>query len=249
MTRKQQLLVALVGAIVPTWTLGLLPIGPAPANAATQDKADAAKAEAQRHATKNLMHLALAMHEYHDAHGTFPPSALVSKDGKALLSWRVLLLPHLDGAALFQEFKLAEPWDSAHNIKLLAKMPKVFTPTWGDKKEPGMTPWQVFHGPGAGFEGTKGLRIPDFQDGTSNTILVVEGGQMVPWTKPADLLYDRKKDVPAVGCLFPDIFHYAMADGSAHVGARKCDVESLRCAIERNDGKAFDPGKLAVPAK
>jgi hypothetical protein len=246
MLRHKRMLLGLVGVMVSTMALGVLPAGSSPPS---QEKPKIMMEEAKKRATRNLMNLVLAMHNYHDANGTFPAAALVSKDGKALLSWRVLLLPYLDGAALLQEFKLNEPWDSAHNSKLMAKMPEVFAPTWGEKKEPGMTPWQVFVGPGAGFEGTKGLRIRDFVDGTSNTILVVEGAQMVPWTKPADLEYGPKKDLPGVGCMFPDIFLYAMADGSAHVGARKCDRETMRNAIVRNDGKRIDLNKLAEPAK
>ena len=48
------------------------------------------------------------------------------KDGKTLLSWRVDILPFIEQDTLYKEFHLDEPWDSEHNKKLLAKMPKVF---------------------------------------------------------------------------------------------------------------------------
>ena len=36
------------------------------------------------------------------------------------------------------------------------------------------------------------MKIPgDFPDGTSNTFLVVEAGEPVPWTKPEDLDQER----------------------------------------------------------
>src|SRR5262249_29159759 len=48
-----------------------------------------------------------------------------------LLSWRVAILPYIGQRALYQRFRLNEPWDSKHNKKLLAQMPKVFAPVCG----------------------------------------------------------------------------------------------------------------------
>ena len=55
-------------------------------------------------------------------------------------------------AALYKEFKLDEPWDSAHNIKLLAKMPAVFAAPGITTKEPFTTFYQVFTGREAAFD-------------------------------------------------------------------------------------------------
>jgi hypothetical protein len=60
--------------------------------------------------------------------------AIFSKDGKALMSWRVAILPFVGEGALYQEFHLDEPWDSPHNKALLPKMPKVFAPLAGKAK-------------------------------------------------------------------------------------------------------------------
>ena len=47
----------------------------------------------------------------------------MTMSGKPLLSWRVHLLPFLEENELYEQFKLDEPWDSPHNIKLLDQMP------------------------------------------------------------------------------------------------------------------------------
>src|SRR5205807_1793185 len=116
------------------------------------------------------------------------------------LSWRVALLPYLEQNPLYKAFKLDEPWDSAHNKTLLAQMPELFAPVAGKTKEPLSTYYQVFTGPGTVFDGPKGLRlVADIPDGTSNTILIVEAGEAVAWTRPEDVPYSPKKDLPKLG--------------------------------------------------
>src|SRR5258708_4198875 len=66
--------------------------------------------------------LGLAIHEYEGLYHSLPPAAILNREGKALLSWRVLLLPYLGQRKLFREFRLEEPWDSPHNKTLLSKM-------------------------------------------------------------------------------------------------------------------------------
>ncbi len=191
----------------------------------------------------NLRHIAIAMHNFHDTYKRFPPPAIMSKDGKPLLSWRVAILPFIEELALYNQFKLNEPWDSAHNIKLLEKMPKFFLPQGVKTKEPHTTYYQLFVGPDAWpitpQKGTlfnaAGLRMPaSFLAGTSNNIMVVEAGEAVPWTKPADLPFDAKKPLPKLGGLFKDGFHVVMGDASIRFVGRGIPERILRLVINRN---------------
>ncbi len=75
----------------------------------------------------NLKQIGLAMHNYESTFGTFPPAYIADKaTGKPLLSWRVAILPFLEQDALYKQFHLDEPWDSAHNKTLIARMPPVY---------------------------------------------------------------------------------------------------------------------------
>ncbi len=200
-----------------------------------QEQNDAARRE---RSVNILKQLALSMHRYHDAHKELPPAAYYSKDGKPLLSWRVGLLPYLGYKELYEQFHLDEPWDSAHNKKLLAQMPAELA--FGDTAKQGLTHYQVITGKGTAFDGKQGLRLPaDFPDGTSNTILIVEAKDAVPWTKPADLPYDAKKPLPRIGGLFKDGFHVALADGAVRFVSRKISERTLRFAITRDDGQVL----------
>jgi hypothetical protein len=199
------------------------------------------EAEQHRRSVNNLKQLALGMHRYHDKHKEFPTATYDDKDGKPLLSWRLALLPYLGHQDLYEQFKLEEPWDSAHNKKLLARIPDVFAPVRNAPKEKGMTYYQVFTGKGAAFDGKQGLGIAQFFDGTSNTILIIEAKDAVPWTKPADLPFDVKKPLPKLGGLFKDGFHAALADGSVRYIDRSITENTLRSAITRNGGEVLGP--------
>jgi uncharacterized protein (TIGR03067 family) len=193
----------------------------------------------------NLKQLSLALHIYNDVYKRLPGPAIVDKGGKPLLSWRVAILPYIEENALYKEFKLDEPWDSEHNKKLLARMPKLYAPVHGKTKEPHATFYQAFAGPGTAFEPGKQLRIPrDFPDGTANTIMLVEAGEAVPWTRPADVPYDPNKALPRLGGLFADGFHIALVDGSVRWVNRRFDERIFRLAVTRNDGQKIDLDKL-----
>jgi hypothetical protein len=179
-------------------------------------------------------------------HSVFPPAAITDKKGKALLSWRVAVLPYLEQQALYQQFKLDEPWDSEHNKKLALTIPKVYV----DPRVPpsvaaeGKTIYKVFVGGGAGFDPVKPRRIADFTDGTSNTFLVAAGGETVLWTKPDDIPFDPEKPVPDLSKPFPlsDLL-FAFGDGSVRAFRAdrfKTDEKTLKAYITAGGGEVIN---------
>jgi Protein of unknown function (DUF1559) len=199
----------------------------------------------------NLGTIGEAIAIFHEVHGQLP-SDIVGKDGAPLLSWRVALLPNVDGRLPYEEFKLDEPWDGPNNRHLLSFVPDSYRYSRGSKNPPGHTRYQGFVGPGAAFE-RKGLTWADFTDGRSNTLLVVEAAEPVPWTKPADLTYDPKGPLPALGGAWTKPVHFmcrevrrnpgfvaCFADGSVRFIRQSVDEKVLRALITRNGGEAVD---------
>ena len=192
---------------VPALVFGGLLALPAPA-------ADAPTKKELALASNNLKQIGLAFHNYGSNHADKWADDLTDKDGRVLLSWRVALLPDLEEEKLYKEFKLDEAWDSEHNKKLIAKMPKVYAPVRAKAKE-GETFLQRFVGKDALFnEKGSSYTIPTIPDGTSNTGLVLEAGDPVIWTKPADLPFNAKGPLPKLGGLFDGDFHIVFCDGS-----------------------------------
>jgi hypothetical protein len=176
------------------------------------------------------------MHCYNDTHGKFPPAVVYGKDGRPLYSWRVLLLPFIDQEKLYKEFKLDEPWDSPHNLELLRRMPMSFA---APGRKAALIPadhtfCHVFVGRGTAFEHPEGQRVASFINGLSSTLLIVEGGKPVPWTKPEELLYAPDSPLPDLPGPFKDILRIAFADGSVQYLKRDISESALRVLITRN---------------
>ncbi|OWK47133.1 hypothetical protein FRUB_00832 [Fimbriiglobus ruber] len=295
------------GPEVPSGPLAPNPASPLPVAAKAADgsgpRPDPAGRTAdfvQRHRSlKNLRAILIAMHAYQDTYARFPSNFV--DHGKPLLSWRVQLLPYLDCNDLFNMFKLDEPWDSEHNLKLLPKMPDVFRVGF---EPPGAThtyyqrialtgivpstaedtnilgsggpPMPGSGGPGpilpaaiaGGAPGSPGGAAPavpadgtaaaltttssepwlpsklyDIPDGTSNTLGVLEIGPAVPWTKPADYVFDVKKKTREWKPPFVNVLHAAAYDGAAYTLKPNLEDVLVRRLLGPSDGEMTPPVK------
>jgi hypothetical protein len=200
------------------------------------------EAAAASQSSNHLKQIGLAMHNYADTMGNLPPAAVCDKTGKPLLSWRVLILPYVEEEELFKQFKLDEPWDSAHNKKLLARVPKVYAIPGLTKPGGTDTHYRVFVGNGAGFDWVRGMRLPaDFPDGTSNTLLCVTAATAVPWTKPDELEFDPEKDMTKlVGLVVNGRMQFGMFDGSVRSIAKIPDKQTFHALITRGGGEVIN---------
>lgn len=140
----------------------------------------------------NQMHLAL--HNYHDTFGCFPPAFVADADGKPMHSWRVLLLPFIDQLPLYKGYRLDEPWNSPHNLQIAERLnAEMFRcPNRPRGSDPRLTNYVVIVGAGTAFPGTGVSRLEDFADGLENTILMAEiANSDILWTEPRDLVVDH----------------------------------------------------------
>jgi hypothetical protein len=199
-------------------------------------------------ATRNLKMIGLAMHNYASVNTYLPPAAICDKNGKPLLSWRVAILPFIEEQNLYTQFHLDEPWDSEHNKKLISRMPKAYVlPGDNAKHEMPSTYYRMFVGNNAITDWRRGRSLEQITSagGCSNTIMVVESADAVPWTKPEELEYDPNKPVK-LGYHFENTANVAMADGAVRVIRKGIKDEVLHDAIQYNSekrliGQILDP--------
>jgi prepilin-type processing-associated H-X9-DG protein/prepilin-type N-terminal cleavage/methylation domain-containing protein len=167
----------------------------------------------------NLKQVGLALHNFHDAHGQFPPLPVVpgsNADPNAILGWMALILPQMEQDAFYQDSVLAcrldpDPLNDPPHVGLATVVKSYVCPDDGRLLAPLPDPFQVraaftsYIGtagaipPGAhvglpGILGSEpGCRLTDVTDGTSQTIMVGERpppeALLAGWWYPAEQLY------------------------------------------------------------
>ncbi len=197
---------------------------------------------ARRTQMKNSLrqHL-LAMHNYESAHDHFPTQFSADDSGKPLLSWRVHVLPFLQQHELYKQFHLDEPWDSEHNIKLVDKMPDIFSDVRAGgvaNSKAGKTVFQVPAGKGLMFDGTKESSFRDITDGSSNTLgmIVMPQEKAVVWTQPTDWNVDLNDPTAELNVEGFEALWVAMLDGSIMEIPLPYPGEELKMLISPKDG-------------
>jgi hypothetical protein len=213
---------------------------------ASMDTLKAAVDRPRIQSMNNMKQIVLAMHNYAQANKTFPPAYTVDKEGKPLLSWRVLILPYLEQDGLYKQFHLDEPWDSEHNRKLVVNMPAFYKNSASKVAGEGKTNYLTIRGENTIFPGKKGIGFGEILDGTSNTILTVEAAdaKAVIWTKPDDFEFDADNPLKGLVGLQPGGFNAGMADGSVRFMPASIDPKTARLLFLRNDREAVDWNRI-----
>lgn len=154
----------------------------------------------------NMHQIVEALKAYDEKHGHLPPYAIRGKDDKPLLSWRVMILPQLGYKDLYNQFRLNEPWNSPHNIQLIERIPKVFQPvevlehdTQLDRSiiktrtRLGFTHIAALRGKGSVFDAQPPATASQTNE---NVLLLAEAGELIPWTKPEDVMIEENAPAP-----------------------------------------------------
>ncbi len=193
--------------------------------------------EAARRATciNHMKQIAVAMHNYHDVHGSFPPAYLADEDGKPMHSWRVLILPYMEEQFIYEQYDFDQPWDSPHNLALADMISNVYRCPSSPSVDSAETSYMMIVGPDTISDGTSASRFRDITDGTANTIMLVEVDQPLSnWMEPRDLdatqiSYEVNDGVnPGIGSPHPTVANVTFCDGSVHSIDDHTDPELIK---------------------
>jgi hypothetical protein len=220
--------VALVVLAVPC--LGVLVALLLPAVQAAREAARRAQSQ------NNVRQIVLALHNYHDAFGTLPPAVVTDANGAPLYSGRVLLLPYMEQEALYDQFDLTEPWNSAKNQPLSQTTIPTFVNPSGANQPAGQTDYLFVTGAKTVFEGTRATKFSEITDGTVNTLLVIDMKDSgISWAEPRDL--DIWKPLALPRGNHPGGNVVGMADGSVRFMSKNVAPKLLGELSTRNGGE------------
>jgi hypothetical protein len=224
----------------------------------------AAREAARRTESKNhIKQLALAMHNYHDANGSFPagthPNPQLKPEKR--LSWLVDLLPYVEFKPIYEMFDLKKGWDDPANRKA-AELPLALflNPSAGEQKVNGLPVTEYVGLAGVGADGPtlpvtspragvfaydRVTRLEDIKDGTSNTIMISEcNKELGSWAAGgrATIRALTKKpyiDGPDGLGGHPEGMQVGLADGSVRFISKSIDPTVLEALTTINGGEAI----------
>jgi len=172
----------------------------------------------------NMSRICTALERYAQDHdGLYPPQAICGPDGKALLSWRVLILPYLEHDELYRAFKLDEPWDSPHNRRLIEWMPREFLLRGGQGDREGSTYYQTI------------VYTPNDQAERGLRLLVVEARDPVPWTEPVDIIHHSGQSLPSFGGVTGTRFEGIVTYARRYSKFQSLNSMQIECNVNRSE--------------
>jgi prepilin-type processing-associated H-X9-DG protein len=196
----------------------------------------------------NLKHIGLALLNYHERYGSFPPAYIADENGKPKHSWRVLILPFMENQRLYEQYDFSEPWNGPNNRQLVGMMPKSYF-CWSSSagQNNGQTNYLAVIGPGAAWPGENNRTLSEFTDGAAQTIMVVEvANSKTNWMEPSDLHIDPFSSTPAANRKpgtagsHPGGNNVVFADGSTGCLPNDLDPQVLHAMLTVDGGETID---------
>lgn len=148
------------------------------------------------HCGNNLKQIGLALRNYWDVYGSFPPPSTYDESERPMHSWRLLIHPFLDCSATYDHYHLDEPWNSPSNRRLqddwqyVYKCPADLT-AW--KPDSAATSYVAVVGRRAywRWNGPEDPESRSSREESPDVFLVVEmANSGIGWTEPKDVRFD-----------------------------------------------------------
>jgi prepilin-type N-terminal cleavage/methylation domain-containing protein len=211
----------------------------------------------------NFRQIGLALHGYLDTNATFPPGGWELRIGinpaKRQLAWSMLILPHLEQAALYNSLNVLLAFDSRGNSSGAATILNVYMCPSSRREDPmpsgrGACDYGGMYGeritspnnpPKGAMLYDRPLRLVELRDGTSQTVIIGEDawfgdGQWINGRNVFDQAYPINKAPAFENDIRSDHPGGALglfADGSAHFLKETIEPRVLAALCTRKGGE------------
>lgn len=184
--------------------------------------------------------IGLALHNYHDVYGEFPPACTVDADGKPLHSWRTLILPYMEETQLYESIDLSKPWDDPVNQKAAQTPMSAYRCPSANYAENETTYFAIVT-PNSCLRPGQSLSFSEIPDGSSRTIIITEVplDQAVPWMSPHDadeaMIFAINEDSKLAHA--GGVFMVGVADGAVRAFTADMPIDTRRALITADGGE------------
>ena len=198
--------------------------------------------------SNHLKQIGLALQNYHDTYGCFPPAHIADSSGKPMHSWRVLILPFMEQKALYDKYRFDEPWDGPSNSKLHKEVVHTYScPSRTRRASQFETSYVVVVGRGTMWPGANAfMRYNDIADSPFDTVMVVESiDSGIHWIEPRDLelatmpLTVNGPTGPSMSSDHPNVVLALFADGHTQAVSKNTPVNIVRGLLTAGGGETI----------
>jgi len=186
----------------------------------------------------NLKQIGLALHNYADVYGAFPPAYTVDVGGTPLHSWRTLILPFLEQQQLYDSIDLSKPWDDPVIRKVGETRILAYQCPSSDAVD-SHTSYVAIVGPTTCLQPSTHRPFSEITDGPDNTLMVIEvaASDSFPWMSPRDVDEDYVMKIgPDDELSHVGGFQGLWADGSVRFLSAKAAPEVRRAIMSAAGG-------------
>ncbi|QDV51468.1 DUF1559 family PulG-like putative transporter [Gimesia fumaroli] len=202
---------------------------------------------ARRHTSKNnLLQMGLALHQYHETYGIFPPGNTATADGNPSHSWQTLILPYLDHKPIFNQINFEQPWNATENqLVFQTVMPvylnpviSVLYPEQKSSTSPEGYGLSHYAGNELVLKQNQGSQIREIKDGMSPTIFAMEIGEnFKPWGDPSSTINPSQVFGPGKKTSQEGGNYILMGDGAVRFITKEIDPAILKALSTPNGGE------------
>lgn len=195
--------------------------------------------------SNHLKQIGLALQNYHDHYGSFPPAYIADSGGKPIHSWRVLILPFMEQRALYDRYRFDEAWNGPNNSKLHGETLHVYRcASRSGRQVKTETSYVAVIDPKTAWPGEKFTTLANFTDGEVNAILVTEmANSGIHWMEPRDLkmadipMEVNPKGKPGISSEHPNVALAVFADGHTAAIQKNTPAEIVERLLTIADGQ------------